>query len=287
MTGNEVCKHMNNKFGVIQGRLLPKYQGRYQAHPLGYWQDEFLKAKEFGLDCIEFILDFNDAEKNPLLKNEGVFDILKLSNETGVIVKTVCADYFMEAPLHSIEKSVANKSYRVLRKLVDTSIKMNITDIVIPCVDQSTLCENGAIERFMPQIKKIIPTLEKHNINLSLETDLAPKPFVKLLNSLNSKRITVNYDIGNSAALGFDLISELDAYGERISDIHIKDRVLNGGPVKLGDGCADFYKFFTKLKEFNYTGPFIMQAYRDNEGLEIFKAQLLWIKQVMQKAYEN
>ena len=83
------------------------------------------------------------------------------------------------------------------------------------------------------------------------------------------------------------MISELDAYGERISDIHIKDRILNGGPVKLGDGCADFYKFFTKLKEFNYTGPFIMQAYRDNEALEIFKAQLIWIKQVIQKTYEN
>jgi L-ribulose-5-phosphate 3-epimerase len=278
---------MDNKFGVMQGRLLPKYQGRYQAHPKGYWQDEFLKAKEFGLDCIEFILDFNDVNKNPLLNKHGVSEILKLSNETGVAIKTVCADYLIEAPLHSIEESVAKKSLKILRKLIGSAVIMNITDIVIPCVDQSTLRESGAFERFIVQIKKIIPTIEKHNINLSLETDLAPKPFVKLLNSLDSKRITVNYDIGNSASLGFDSISELDAYGERISDIHIKDRLLNGGPVKLGDGSADFVKFFTKLKEFNYKGPFIMQAYRDNEGLEIFKAQLLWIKKVMKNSYEN
>ena len=52
---------MNNKIGVMQGRLLPKYQGRYQAHPVGYWQDEFIAAREVGLDCIEFILDYNDA----------------------------------------------------------------------------------------------------------------------------------------------------------------------------------------------------------------------------------
>jgi L-ribulose-5-phosphate 3-epimerase len=47
----------------MKGRLLPKYQGRYQALPVDYWQQEFELAKEIGLDCIEFILDFNGAEK--------------------------------------------------------------------------------------------------------------------------------------------------------------------------------------------------------------------------------
>ena len=278
---------MNNIFGIMQGRLLPKYQGRYQAHPLGYWQDEFFQAKEIGLDCIEFILDFNDFNSNPLLTKGGRLEILELSRDTGVIVKTICADYFMEAPLHSSEQSVANKSYKVLQKLVDTAVEINITDIVIPCVDQSTLNETVAINRFIVQMKKIIPTLERHNVNLSLETDLAPEPFIKLLNTLNSKRITVNYDIGNSAALGFDPIKELEAYGNKISDIHIKDRVLGGGPIVLGEGDADFYRFFNKLKEFNYNGPFIMQAFRGDEGLEIFKKQLLWIKEVMQDSYES
>ena len=58
---------MNNPIGVMQGRLLPKYKRRYQAHPLGYWQDEFPKAAELGLDCIEFILDYKDADQNQLM----------------------------------------------------------------------------------------------------------------------------------------------------------------------------------------------------------------------------
>ena len=44
--------------GVMQGRLLPKYQGRYQAHPVGYWKDEFNIASTIGLSFIEFILDY-------------------------------------------------------------------------------------------------------------------------------------------------------------------------------------------------------------------------------------
>ena len=268
---------MNNKLGVMQGRLVPKYQGRYQAFPIGMWQDEFKVAKECGLNLIEFILDFNDAEENPLLKSGGVDDINSVSKDTGVTVRTICADYFMEAPLHSNDDEVTAKSFKVLERLLETAEALKITDIVIPCVDQSSLKSKEAVVRFVDQIVKIIPRIERQNINLSLETDLPPKSFVELLDRLNSKNITVNYDIGNSAALGFDSDEELAAYGDKITDIHIKDRVLDGGPVTLGECNANFSKFFTKLKEFNYQGPFIMQAYRDDEGVEIFKSQLDWV----------
>jgi L-ribulose-5-phosphate 3-epimerase len=270
---------MQNKLGVMQGRLLPKYQGRYQAFPVGSWQSEFNIAKHCGIDLIEFILDYNDSEDNPLLSDNGVVLIKNLTKESGISVKTICADYFMEAPLHSVDESIAKKSLEVLKRLILSSSNLGVTDIVIPCVDHSSLESKEAVSRFVQQITKIINLIEEKNINLSLETDLAPKPFVKLLNQLNSKNITVNYDIGNSASLGFDSDYELDAYGARISDIHIKDRILNGGPVMLGEGNADFDKFFNKLKFFDYQGPFIMQAYRDEEGVEIFKKQLQWVKQ--------
>ena len=274
---------MKNKVGVMQGRLLPKYQGRYQAHPVDSWQEEFEIANEAGLDCIEFILDFNDADKNPLLKAGGIEDILAVSERAKVKVTTICADYFMEAPLHSGDVTIAKQSLDVLNRLLETSLQLGVTDIVIPCVDQSTLDGVEATERFVNQMSTIIQVIEDNRINLSLETDLSPKAFVELLERLNSKRFTVNYDIGNSAALGYDLVEELDAYGSRITDIHIKDRLLGGGPVALGEGNADFDLFFNKLREFDYKGPFVMQAYRDEEGIDIFKKQLTWIKPYLER----
>ena len=269
---------MNNNIGVMQGRLLPKYQGRYQAHPVNYWQNEFEIAKNIGLDCIEFILDFNDAEINPLLKDGGAEEIKRISKETGVIVKTICADYFMESPLHSPNNKVSQRSQKAMMKLLEIAKYLNITDIVIPCVDQSTLDGKEAINRFVEKLQPLVCVAEEYKINLSLETDLAPLPFAELLRRFNSHRVTVNYDIGNSAALGFDPIEELNSYGDKITDIHIKDRVLGGESVVLGEGDVDFLIFFNKLKEFDYHGPFIMQAYRDEEGIDIFKKQLDWIK---------
>lgn len=269
---------INNLIGVIQGRLLPKYQGRYQAHPLGYWQDEFPIAKELGLDCIEFILDFNDAEINPLLSDGGVDDILSACDNTGVSVRTVCADYLMEAPLHSEDKHVAEKSTEVLRQLIHSAAALGSTDIVIPCVDQSTLNGKKAMDRLVSGFNPLLDLIEEKNVNLSLEADLAPGPFYELLERFDSEKVTVNYDIGNSAALGFDCVEELEAYGNRMTDIHIKDRVLDGGSVVLGTGNAEFERFFSRLKSFDYSGPFLMQAYRDDEGVSIFKDQLKWIK---------
>lgn len=264
--------------GVMQGRLLPKYLGRYQAHPVGHWQEEFPIAADLSLDLIEFILDYNDAELNPLMSFAGLEEIASVSARTGVAVRSICADYFMEAPLHSFNDEVAAKSVEVLQWLIERGHDIGVTDIVIPCVDASTLDNPEAIERFCKRMNKPMEIAERECINLSLETDLAPSVFSMLLGELNSSRVTVNYDIGNSAALGYSPQEELAAYGTRISDIHIKDRIIGGESVTLGSGNADFDSFFNALADVNYNGIFIMQAYRDDEGLAIFNKQLDWIR---------
>ncbi len=266
------------KIGVMQGRLLPKYKGRYQAHPIGYWQDEFRIAALLGLDLIEFILDYNDAGSNPLLQPSGLRAIQEVTTLTGVAMKTVCADYFMAAPLHRAPSASSAQSREVLLSLIKNAALLGVSDIVIPCVDNSRLADEKDITMFCEAIKPAEELAERHGINLALETDLAPTPFSALLQKLDSPRITVNYDTGNSASLGYDPVEELEAYGERISDIHIKDRITGGGSVELGCGNAHFERFFQALGRTRYTGPFIMQAFRDDEGVELFKKQLAWIK---------
>ena len=49
----------------------------------------------------------------------------------------------------------------------------------------------------------------------------------------------------------------------------------------LGRGAANFQQAFSMLKKMEYTGPLIMQAYRDDEGLEVFKEQLAYVKALL------
>jgi L-ribulose-5-phosphate 3-epimerase len=268
---------MKNSIGVMQGRLLPKYNSRYQAHPVNYWQKEFFIAKKIGLNCIEFILDFNDFQINPLLTKNGLFEINNLIKESGVKVESICADYFMTCPLFLNDKLTLSNNRDILKRLIINSSEIGVKNIVIPCVDNSSIVSKRKLENFLFAIRPVLEICEEKQINLSLETDLNPDSFAKLISNCDSNRVTVNYDIGNSASMGFKLSEELDAYGDKISDVHIKDRLIDGGSVVLGKGDSNFELFFKLLKSFNYDGPFIMQAYRDDEGVEIFKNQLGWI----------
>jgi L-ribulose-5-phosphate 3-epimerase len=269
--------------GIMQGRLSPRYDGRYQSFPLPYWQSEFYAAKEFGLDQIEFILDFKDSDKNPLLSEHGLSEISNVINLTKVQVRSICADYFMEAPFHSNHKK---QSEKVMLELIKSARRLNVTDIVIPCVDQSSLKSSDDISSFLNSMEKMLPAAEAAGVNLSLETDLAPVPFKSLLKSVSSRNLKVNYDIGNSASLGFNCEEEFECYGEYISDLHVKDRVLKGFSVNLGTGNADFNKVFSLLKQIDYSGLLIMQASRAErylDDLNRLESQIAFTKKLIRE----
>ena len=265
----------------MQGRLLPKFQGKFQAHPIGYWRDEFQLAANLGFDCIEFILDFDQVLENPLLVDAGLIQIQKLTADTGVRVLSVCADYFMMAPLHSSDTDIAQTSLEVLDQLMYACAALGATDLVIPCVDASSVRNKDDQDRLVGVLESICEPAKNLRINLALETDLGPYEFKELLNRLPDSSVTVNYDIGNSASLGFDPGEEMAAYGRRISDVHIKDRVRGGGSVPLGSGDSKIIETLSMLQEIDYGGPLILQAYRGASGLAETEQQLQYVKQLL------
>ena len=183
---------LKNKIGIMQGRLLPKYKGKYQAHPVGYWQDEFNTVSKLGLNCIEFILNYEEFEKNPLLNLEGLENIKKIQKLSGVKVLSICADYFMQAPIHSKNVKVVDTSVHILDRLIRNASLLDVKDIVIPCVDKSSFKNKNDIDNFINNIKLNIKTAEILGINICLETDLAPKVFANMIDAINSENVKIN-----------------------------------------------------------------------------------------------
>ena len=62
--------------------------------------------------------------------------------------------------------------------------------------------------------------------------------------------------------MGFNPINEFEEYGERIINVHVKDRIKNGSTVPLGEGDAEIDLVFNCLSNFKYQGNFIIQAAR-------------------------
>ena len=277
---------MKNLFGIMQGRLLPKYLGRYQAHPVNYWQDEFSIASNFGFDCIEFIFDYNEADKNPLMSKSGLEKIMSVSRESNILIKSVCADYFMLSPIYVKEKSTKTHNLNILEKLVHNSYSLGVKDIIIPLVDSSSILNNKS-KKYEAKtfLQDIIEKIKNMKINLCLETDLPPTQFYDFVKSINRPQIKINYDTGNSASLGYNFKEEFEIFGNLVTNIHIKDRKFNDGPVELGKGDFNFKSFFNYLSNKKFNGIFIMQAFRGEDGPSSLKLQLEYIKNCIKNNY--
>lgn len=271
----------------MQGRLLPKFNGNYQAHPIGLWQKEFEIAKSIGFDCIEFILDFNEYQNNPLMNEKGVERIKENIHKYSVKVVSICADFFMINPIFLENTTKRTLNFNVLKKLIVNSNKIGVTDIVIPLVDNSSIKNNKQKQVSAAKFLKNITNYIKNNkLRISLETDLPPVQFLKFVNKINSNKIKINYDIGNSASLGYNFNEEFSSYGKLITNIHIKDREFNGGSVLLGKGNANLIEFFKYLKTYNYKGIFILQAFReDDDGITSVIPQYKFVNEIIKKYY--
>lgn len=277
---------MKNFTGIMQGRLSPRYNGRYQAFPLHTWQEEFGVAKNIGFDCLEFIFDYENFNNSPLMTRDGLYSIQSIVRESEVKVISVCADYFMKYPLFEADDKKRDINIEYLIRLIDNSSSINISDITLPFVDDSSLKTDKEINSFKESLSIFLPIAEKCRININLETDLPPDRFYKLISDIDSPNIKINYDIGNSASLGYNPEEELEIYGKYISVLHVKDRLYQGGSVKLGTGAANFKTVFTILKKHNFKGPIIMQAARDedyNADLELVKEQFVFLNNCLER----
>jgi len=83
----------------MQGRLSAQVNGRIRISPPDSWREEFAKAAEADLYCIEWIYDEETEPANPLRTDEGISIMRELIADSGVKVVSVCADYYMTSHL--------------------------------------------------------------------------------------------------------------------------------------------------------------------------------------------
>jgi L-ribulose-5-phosphate 3-epimerase len=258
-----------HQIGIIQGRLTPVKDGKIQSFPSDNWQNEFIAAEKIGFTLIEWILDKDSMGHNPILTSEGRAQIQALSKQTGVEVKSICCDNFMELPLSAKDKSIRVESQRVLCDLINHAGQVGIDLIELPLMGEATLEKRSNYYYMVDFFHGIKDRLQQKNMKLLLEVSIAPKEIVMLLEQIGMNEIQINYDTGNSAYWSFDTTEEMQCYGNEIGNVHIKDCTPDDYSVDLGKGNVDFDLTFGWLQKLNYQGDFILQAVRGEDDIAI------------------
>ncbi|WP_320664842.1 sugar phosphate isomerase/epimerase [Prochlorococcus sp. MIT 1223] len=257
---------MIKKVGFMQGRLSDPVNGLIQAFPIKDWQDEFKTAEGIGITLMEWTLDSLDLDKNPLLTKEGQRRIVSLIEKYNLRIDSLTGDCFMQNPFwkeNPINKEILKNQFI---KICKACSKLKIKIIVIPLVDNGSLENKVQEDEVVNYLNQKTKFLESLDIKVAFESDLKPDELKHFIDRFPVNQFGINYDTGNSASMGFDSSEEFSAYGKRIINVHIKDRVLGGQTVPLKEGSVDFDSVFKGLSKINYSGNFILQTARSMDG---------------------
>lgn len=260
-----------NDIGYMQGRLSDMVDGKIQAFPKETWKEEMKLGSQNDLTIIEWTLDHEDINKNPFLNIEGQKEIKDLTKKHGCSILSLTGDCFMQAPLWKLDNSYEDRLTKEFFSVIQACSELGLEILVLPCVDSSSIQNQEEEERFIKFFIKNQNLIRDAGMKIAIESDFPPNKLDKFIRELPNDVFGINYDIGNSASLGYLPKEEITTYGDLIFNVHVKDRPYQGTTVPLGEGDANFQDVYKYLSSVNYQGNFILQTARakKNNHLEV------------------
>ena len=252
--------------GFMQGRLCAPVDGKIQAFPWDDWESEFPAAAAVGLHAMEWTLDQDRLYGNPLMTSAGRERIRTLSRDHQIDVPSLTGDCFMQAPFWKEDGEARDGLIADFLAICSACSAVGMKLLVVPLVDNGRLDnarQEAALVEFLLAHENF---LADEGLQVAFESDFVPAQLRRFIDQLPHDRFGVNYDIGNSAALGYDPAEEFAAYGSRVLNVHVKDRVRGGTTVPLTTGAARFEVVFAQLAAMNYQGNLILQTARAADG---------------------
>tara|TARA_B100001123_G_C15344010_1_gene1036180 strand:- start:1535 stop:2353 length:819 start_codon:yes stop_codon:yes gene_type:complete len=251
--------------GFMQGRLVEPVDNKIQAFPKDKWVEELNIASQNEFNKIELTVDLEGIWENPLTNKLGLKE-LKNNLDIYKIEPVACTgDFIMHEPPWRSSGTRKKDLIETLKAVIDGLGFLNIPIFVFPLVDQSSLNkhEESTLASF---IKDLEEDLIRNNVRIAFESDYPPEELKRFIMNYNPKVYGINYDIGNSASLGFSPEEEINCYFEHIIHVHVKDRFLNGATTRLGNGNANIEMCVNILTSLNYSGNYVLQTARSEEG---------------------
>ena len=276
---------LKSKFLLVQGRALPQIDESLQSFPSN-WIEEFPLIEKLGFDGIEWIYDKKSEYNNPILNLDQHENIKMISKKYNVSLENIVFDWFITHPFLKKDDISLSTKIQKLIDLLDYSEKIGFQRVIFPLLEGNAIHNSNEMELFLKIFSDdVLPTLNLKKLEIHFETSMSPNDEFNFISRLDNSQTKICFDMGNSASLGFDCSEVLDKISPFLGSVHIKDRLINGPTVPLGEGLVDFSKVFKILNEIKFLGPISFQAYRNknSNNIELLNSYLMFINNIIRK----
>ena len=184
-------------------------------------------------------------DRLPLDDPQIISKYLSLSSEHKIPINGTCVDKLHDNGL---------KSDRLAIKWVLDSIRLTSAlktkVLLLPFFGKWAIQNQDEANAVADALGEVAPEAEKAGVILALEDTISAEDNARIMDRTKSKNVSVYYDIGNSAAAGFDVVKEIRWLGkDRICQFHLKDN-----PYYLGEGTISFPRVIQAIRDIGFTG---------------------------------
>jgi hexulose-6-phosphate isomerase len=265
---------------IMQGRLSPPQGPRVQFFPQD-WKAEFSLAKDIGFSGLTWFLDRDIPDMNPvqdIWEDPQTLAGIDEARKTLPIHSIDCGRTFLFGP----ELPQTRKDFAALLPALAGRLRSRV--VVVPMLIEYAPRSHADKKEAQEVLRELISIAEPLDLRFGLETDMPANELAEYVDSFDSTRIGVCYDLGSAVTLGFDVVKEIESLGNRIIEVHLKDHKKTDvlgvhRSARLGQGDVDFAACFGALRNVDYRGGYTLQAFRGEEYLEDAGSQLQFVRQ--------
>ena len=246
----------------MQGRLSQAPEGVIQHFPVDEWEMEFEKLHGLGLDGIEWTIDENTFDFHPLVKGNKLLPWVYDQYGEPIPNKIITCDFFMQLkPFDSTIPFFDRVEKRFSQLLNSRNLGLDSL-LVVPFVDDGAPKSTEHWSATKSFLGDLCEELKRCKSKVAIEFEIEPMLQKKFVEQFSDQLVGINFDMGNSASLGFDPADEIRTIRDNIKNIHIKDRVRGGTTVPLGLGSVKFGVVSSLLREIDYEKNLTLQCAR-------------------------
>jgi len=248
---------LEQRIGIMQGRLVRAATGELECSPGGMWRDEFRDAAALRLNHIEMVADRLLDSSNPMWSADGRDEIVSVAESTGVEVASLCLNEVLTSPIDELDADLVKRLGPVLGDLP-------IRIVVVPLLEASDL---NSVHRLstVRSILLLADDVLDDDCRLVVELGLSADDSLRFLDTIGSPRVGLCYDVGNATAFGFDPAHELRILGSAVGHLHAKDKNASEENVRFGTGQVPFADVLEELSRQGFDGLVTMEATRGDD----------------------
>lgn len=189
---------------------------------------------------------------------------LKEANEaqeaTGIKIHGVIDSVHWRDTLSHPDEKVREKGLKALEGAIQDAATVKAdTVLLVPGVVNKEVSYEQCFARSQAEVKKALPTAEKHNVIIAIETVwnnfiTKPEQLVEYVDSFKSKHVAAYFDISNMIKYGVAPADWIRKLGKRMVKFDFKGFHKVNQWVKIGEGDEDWPEVLKALGEIGYDG---------------------------------